>query len=155
MNETRHISDGKSIHLDTVDDLELWLLGTETRPEFNEFVLKVYNDAFTDGTYKIPAHEIAEPTAEYFHKARVCGVRCSVWRVCDDYAGPFAGYRRGLWVFLGVVCSDRRRNSRAPHARDGSCERWLGNVGRVTGGPHNRKPGHVRRWRRSGSDVWA
>ena len=31
MNESRHISDGKSIHLDTVDDLELWLLGTETR----------------------------------------------------------------------------------------------------------------------------
>jgi hypothetical protein len=75
MNQTRHISDGKSLHLDTVDDLELWLLGTETRPEFNEFVLKVYNDAFTDGTYKIPAHEISEPTAEFFHKARVCGVR--------------------------------------------------------------------------------
>lgn len=81
MKSTTNISGEKSIHLDTVDDLELWLLGTETRPEFNEFILKVYNDAFTggasgtDGTYQIPAHEISEPTAEYFHRARVCGVR--------------------------------------------------------------------------------
>ncbi len=75
MKERNHISNGKSIHLDTVDDLELWLLGIETRNEFNEFVLKVYNDAFTDGSYKIPPNDISEPTTEYFHEARVCGVR--------------------------------------------------------------------------------
>ncbi len=75
MQKLAHISNGKSIHLDTFDELELWLLGTETREEFNEFVLNVYNEAFTDGSYKIPLNEISAPTAEYFHQARVCGVR--------------------------------------------------------------------------------
>lgn len=41
------ISGTASKRLDVRDDLELWLLGTETIPEFNEFVLKVYNQAFT------------------------------------------------------------------------------------------------------------
>lgn len=39
----------QSKKLDSRDDLELWLLGTETIPEFNAFVLKVYNQAFTGG----------------------------------------------------------------------------------------------------------
>ncbi|MFZ5628465.1 MAG: hypothetical protein ACOY5B_05005 [Spirochaetota bacterium] len=71
----QNISKEESVLLDAEGDLELWLLGLETRDEFNQFVLKVYNDAFTDGSYKIPARDIAEPTAEYFHRARVCGVR--------------------------------------------------------------------------------
>lgn len=69
------ISGTTSKRLDVREDLELWLLGTETIPEFNQFVLKVYNQAFTDGSYQIPASDIEVPTAEYFHRARVCGVR--------------------------------------------------------------------------------
>jgi hypothetical protein len=69
------ISGTVSKRLDVRDDLELWLLGTETIPEFNDFVLKVYNQAFTDGSYQIPATDIEAPTEEYFHRARVCGVR--------------------------------------------------------------------------------
>jgi len=61
--------------LDTRDDLELWLLGSEDIPEFNTFVLKVYNQAFMDGTYQIPEEDVTLPTADYFHRARVCGVR--------------------------------------------------------------------------------
>lgn len=78
---TPEISGTTSVRLDAHDDLELWLLGTETIPEFNHFVLKVYNQAFTNGAsdtggvYQIPAAEIEMPTAEYFHRARVCGVR--------------------------------------------------------------------------------
>ncbi|MBS0618880.1 MAG: hypothetical protein JSR44_11875 [Spirochaetes bacterium] len=75
MQHAQNISAEKSIRLDAEGDLELWLLGLETRDEFNAFVLKVYNDAFAKDDYKISAHEIAEPTAEYFHRARVCGVR--------------------------------------------------------------------------------
>src|SRR5690349_10629883 len=69
------ISGLASKKLDSRDDLELWLLGTETIPEFNAFILKVFNQAFTDGSYEIPAHEIENASAEYFHRARVCGVR--------------------------------------------------------------------------------
>jgi hypothetical protein len=75
------ISGSESKKLDSRDDLELWLLGTEAIPEFNAFVLKVYNQAFThgpagtDGSYQIPAADIELPTVEYFHRARVCGVR--------------------------------------------------------------------------------
>lgn len=69
------ISGIASKRLDGRDDLELWLLGTEAIPEFNAFVLKVYNQAFMEGTYQIAAAEIEIPTSEYFHRARVCGVR--------------------------------------------------------------------------------
>ena len=75
MNSFASISGEKSAKLDAAGDLELWLLGTETIPEFNSFVLKVYNQAFTDGSYQIPAEEISQPTTDFFHKARVCGVR--------------------------------------------------------------------------------
>ena len=69
------VSDGDSVFLDREGDLELWLLGLETREEFNRFVLKVYNDAFTDGSFQIPVEEISGPTTDYFHRAKVCGVR--------------------------------------------------------------------------------
>jgi hypothetical protein len=69
------ISGSVSKKLDSRDDLELWLLGTETIPEFNQFVLKVFNQAFTDGSYGIAEQDIIIASAEYFHRARVCGVR--------------------------------------------------------------------------------
>lgn len=69
------ISGKTSKRIDARDDLELWLLGTETIPEFNAFILKVFNQAFTDGSYSIPPHEIENASAEFFHRARVCGVR--------------------------------------------------------------------------------
>ncbi len=69
------ISGSFSKRLDERGDLELWLLGTETIPEFNEFLWRVFNQAFTDGTYQIPLADIEAPSAEYFHRARVCGVR--------------------------------------------------------------------------------
>ena len=75
MKPIANISGETSVLLDSEGDLELWLLGLETRTEFNHFVLKVYNDAFTDGSFKIQYSDIAEPTEEYFHRARVCGVR--------------------------------------------------------------------------------
>ncbi|MBN8222518.1 MAG: hypothetical protein J0L53_16495, partial [Spirochaetes bacterium] len=69
------ISGKTSKRIDARDDLELWLLGTETIPEFNAFILKVFNQAFTDGSYSIPPHEIENASAGFFHRARVCGVR--------------------------------------------------------------------------------
>ncbi len=75
MKPIANISGETSVLLDSEGDLELWLLGLETRTEFNHFVLKVYNDAFTDESFKIQYSDIAEPTEEYFHRARVCGVR--------------------------------------------------------------------------------
>lgn len=61
MQHAQKISAEKSIRLDAEGDLELWLLGLETRDEFNAFVLKVYNGAFAKDDYKIPAREIGEP----------------------------------------------------------------------------------------------
>lgn len=68
------ISEQTQTLLDRENDLELWLLGTDTIPEFNSFVHRVYNQAFTDGA-QIELDEIAGPTREFFHRARVCGVR--------------------------------------------------------------------------------
>ena len=75
MKPIANISGETSVLLDSEGDLELWLLGLETKTEFNNFVLKVYSDAFTDESFKIQYSDIAESTEEYFHRARVCGVR--------------------------------------------------------------------------------
>ena len=75
MKPIANISGEASVLLDSEGDLELWLLGLETKTEFNHFVLKVYNDAFMDEFFRIRYSDIAESTEEYFHRARVCGVR--------------------------------------------------------------------------------
>ena len=85
MSEATNISGEKSQLLDRQDDLELWLLGTETIPEFNAFVLKVYNQAFSNGTYRIPEEDIAGLSREFFHKARVCGVRHKTGRLIGTW----------------------------------------------------------------------
>ena len=71
----QNISGENATLLDTEGDLELWLLGTENIPEFNAFILRVYNQAFTKGEFTIPASDIEPASAEFFHRARVCGVR--------------------------------------------------------------------------------
>jgi hypothetical protein len=62
MKPITNISGETSVLLDSEGDLELWLLGLETRTEFNHFVLKVYNDAFMDESFRIQYSDIAEPT---------------------------------------------------------------------------------------------
>ena len=116
------ISGINSKRLDSRDDLELWLLGTETIPEFNAFVLKVYNQAFTDGTYQIPAEEIELPTTEYFHRARVCGVRhktgqlIGTWGlILKDLADP--GFLLPIEKRYGIPAQQILEAMNAPEAK--------------------------------------
>jgi hypothetical protein len=74
-NQATEISGANSRMLEEHGDLQLWLLGTDVIPEFNLYILKVYNQAFSDGENGVPASDIEEQSALYFHRARVCGVR--------------------------------------------------------------------------------
>jgi hypothetical protein len=84
-NPTAKLSGDKSRILDEHGDLQLWLLGAETIPEFNTFVLKVYNQAFSDGENGVPAQDIIDQSQLYFHRARVCGVRHTSGRLIGTW----------------------------------------------------------------------
>ncbi|MBL8022122.1 MAG: hypothetical protein JNM27_20775 [Leptospirales bacterium] len=75
--QTLHRISGKnSQKLHQVDDLTLWLLGSNDIEEFNLFISKVYNEAFSEAAGSvISASELATQTAEYFPHTRMCGVR--------------------------------------------------------------------------------
>ncbi|MCR9143893.1 MAG: hypothetical protein NXI24_16725 [bacterium] len=74
-NQATEISGKESRMLEKHGDLQLWLLGTDQIPEFNRYILTVYNQAFSDGEAAVPAADIESQSELYFHRARVCGVR--------------------------------------------------------------------------------
>jgi len=72
--------------------------------------------------------------------AGVCGRAGFVYSTCSDCDGISSVISCEIAPVCRAWFSDRRRTTHAPHARDGSCERWLGNVGRVTGGLSRTEP---------------
>lgn len=74
-HQESQISGESSRLLEKHGDLQLWLLGTADIPEFNRFILKVYNQAFSEGENRVPAQDIEEQSQMYFPRARMCGVR--------------------------------------------------------------------------------
>ena len=62
--------------VDSAGDLELWRMGPDQAEEMNDFVYRIYADAFReDGIVPFTHKEIAEIGGEYFQCARVCAVR--------------------------------------------------------------------------------
>ncbi len=66
-------------------ELQLWLLGTDVIEEFNSYILKVYNEAFSAEEPAVPVQDIEEQSAAYFHRARVCGVRHNSGRLVGTW----------------------------------------------------------------------
>lgn len=66
----------ESRRIDRVGDLELWRMGLNESAEMDDFVYRIYADAFGEaGTVPFTRGEIAAIGQEYFHRARVCAVR--------------------------------------------------------------------------------
>ena len=62
--------------IDRAGDLELWQMGQNESEEMDDFVYRVYADAFAqDGHVPFTREEIAAIGREYFQRARVCAVR--------------------------------------------------------------------------------
>lgn len=66
----------KSVFIEEIDGLELWRLGTDDLTNFNDFIFRVYSEAFGDnGILPFTYEEIAHQSSLYFHLTKVCGIK--------------------------------------------------------------------------------
>ncbi|MCC6275038.1 MAG: hypothetical protein IT569_04215 [Leptospiraceae bacterium] len=66
----------KSYFIEEIEGLELWRLGNDDISQFNDFVFRVYSEAFqNEGIIPFTHADIAYQSSLYFNKTKVCGIK--------------------------------------------------------------------------------
>lgn len=66
----------KSTFIEEIDGLQLWRLGNNEFNKFNEFIFRVYSEAFGDnGILPFTFSDIETQSAIYFNRTKVCGIK--------------------------------------------------------------------------------
>ncbi|BDA79725.1 hypothetical protein LPTSP3_g26550 [Leptospira kobayashii] len=87
----------KSIFIEEIEGLELWRLGKDHFDEFNDFIFRVYAEAFGEnGNLPFTHSDIVEQSSIYFHQTKVCGIKHP------------SGVLLGTW---GLVLKDLEKDS--------------------------------------------
>lgn len=75
-NEKDRYSLEKSQFVEELDGLQLWRLGQDDFDQFNDFVFRVYSEAFGSKEHvPFTRQEIENASLEYYRHAKVCGVK--------------------------------------------------------------------------------